>query len=328
MRSRRMYRSRRLYEIVFRARKGLPLPPRPLVNLIIESALARTQRDHKVILCGQTWLGNHPHLLVYSLDVVDLKRFYEELKKRITDALKRLLGKRHLSIWDSKNTTVAEVLDLNKAIQRFGYVYLNPVRAKLVPSVDEYPGVSSWKALLQASPFVEACEETEVPWLRLPSIPRLSSSNPSKKEEQRVIRQLVESNKEMHKLKIYPFAWLKAFGVIEPKEVEVIKRTIISEVRQVEEELKIRRVVNRENLLGRDKLLCQGITWSHEPAKRERRIFFLSSISQLRFAFLEEYAAFCERCRGCYQKLRAGFTNITWPPGAFAPAIPPLINPI
>ncbi len=46
MRNQRMYRSKAVYELCFRAREGLPLPARPLINLLLQSALART-RDLK-----------------------------------------------------------------------------------------------------------------------------------------------------------------------------------------------------------------------------------------------------------------------------------------
>lgn len=327
MRSRRMYRSHRLYEICFRANLGLPLAPRPLINLIIQSSIARTQRDDKVQICSQVWMGNHPHLIVCSLDVENFKLFYEELKKRITDCIKRLVGRKHLSIWDG-STTAAEILDVDAAVGRFKYGFLNPARAGLVDSIEEYPGVNSWEEFKAADASVNACVETEVPWIRLTSIPRLSSANPSKREEQRVIKAILEANKHMHKLKIYPFAWLKVFGITEPQEIEIRRQQVLFSVREVEQELRIERARLGKRTIGRERLMSQGITWNHTPAKKERRISFISSIKELRTRFLEEFSYFCDRCRECLKKLRLGFTDIDWPLGAFRPAIRPLANPI
>ena len=81
MRPQRMYRSKAVYELCFRAREGLPLPARPIINLILQSALARTQRDNKVNLCTLVWMSNHPHLIIESLDTDKLKKFYGSLKR-------------------------------------------------------------------------------------------------------------------------------------------------------------------------------------------------------------------------------------------------------
>ena len=70
-------------------------------------------------------------------------KFYGEIQKRITDMLKRLLGLEYLEIWEGE-PTVAEILDLEKAIERIAYFYANPAQDKLVDSIEEFPGFSSW----------------------------------------------------------------------------------------------------------------------------------------------------------------------------------------
>ena len=87
------------YEICFRARRGLPLAVTRYMRLLIESVLARTQRDCKVTLCHHLWMSNHPHIVVVFKDAELAKRFYTEVQKKLTDAIKRLLGMEHLNIW-------------------------------------------------------------------------------------------------------------------------------------------------------------------------------------------------------------------------------------
>jgi len=96
-----MYRSRRMYEMCFRAKQGLPLPARRLTILLLQSIMARLLRTEQVIVCAFVWMANHPHMQLYSLDASALRGFHGGLKKRITDFLKRLLGRGTLSLWDT-----------------------------------------------------------------------------------------------------------------------------------------------------------------------------------------------------------------------------------
>jgi len=116
-RARRQFIANQPYELCFRAKSGLPLPPNDVINLIIESGLARANRDHKVIICSFLWMGNHPHLIVVSRDAEKLKLFYTELQKYLTEAIKRLLGLDLLLLWEGR-PMVALVGDIESAVER------------------------------------------------------------------------------------------------------------------------------------------------------------------------------------------------------------------
>ena len=70
------------------------------MNAIIKGIMARTQRDDKVVLCHFAWMSNHPHFVVRSKDGEDCIKFYMELERKITAALKRLLGLEILHLWE------------------------------------------------------------------------------------------------------------------------------------------------------------------------------------------------------------------------------------
>ena len=118
MRRRRMIRSKRLYDVCFRALQGLPLPARAVTTLFLESLIARLLATDQVVVCAYVWMANHPHMQLFSLDNRYLTFFHGQLKKRLTDFIKRLLGLSHLRLWDDR-TTLGEVLDLDAAIARF-----------------------------------------------------------------------------------------------------------------------------------------------------------------------------------------------------------------
>jgi len=324
-----MFTSQKVYQLCFRAARGLPLPARPLIKLIIESALARTQRDDKVLVCNYIWMGNHPHISLVSLDVNALKAFYCELKKRITDMLKRLLGLNTLHLWEAKEARVIEILDLDKAISDYVYYFLNPANAGLVESIDDYPGLSTWKAFCSCEPSVSAKVEYSVPWIRLPSLHALPSSHLSRAHEEQVIKQIRADNKSMEKVTIYPFAWLKVFGITEPEDIEANRRKIIERVREGEKELAEKRAKAGHTVIGKTTLELQPIEiGEHVPKKNERSIFFNSSIKELRIAYFERFREFCKRCRECYRLMCRGIKDVVWPHGAFVPPIPPLVNPL
>jgi len=309
-----------MYDLCFRSLQGLPLPARALSTLLIESIIGRLLRTEAVILCGYVWMSNHAHMHVFSLDCSALTHFHERLKKRLTDFLKRLLNLSHLNLWDNR-TTIGEVLDLEAAIQRIVYTYLNPVRAGLVRSIDDYKGCNTWKEFLSVPPDVNATVEWKASWVLATDLTPLSRPNPSVPEERALIS-LIEkqaSSRERNTVKIMPFKWLEAFRITNPVEIEKIRQRIISEVRQEEARLAPGKPLS---------VRLEGFTVdnSYVPRKRDRKVFMYSSCKRLRLAFLQTFEIFIKRCRSCYQLMKAGHTNVPWPPACFKPPIPRLCN--
>jgi hypothetical protein len=249
-----------------------------------------------------------------------LTEFHGQLKKRLSDFLKRLLALTHLRLWDDR-TTVGEVLDLDAAIERIVYSFLNPVRAKLVRSIDDYRGLNTWKEFLSAQADLNACVEKEVPWVLATDIEALTQRNPSRSEERRVIEDLNEkaSSRQTHTLRIYPFKWLEAFGVSDPSEIEKIRSRIVARVRQDEAELAPKKEPEQR---------IEGfvVTDEYKPPRKERKVFMYGSTLTGRFEHLESYRWFSDLCDYCYQLMKQGCSAIPWPLGCFIPPAPPLHN--
>jgi hypothetical protein len=315
-----MIRSKRLYDVCFRALQGLPLPARALTNLLLESIIARLLATEQVVVCSYVWMANHPHMQLFSLDATGLTRFHGQLKKRLTDFVKRLLGVSHLRLWDDRST-LGEVLDLDAAIDRFAYSFLNPVRAKLVRSIDDYKGCNTWKEFVSAPADLHAVIEKKVPWVLATDIEALSASNPSWSEERRVIEDLREkaSAREMNTLRIHPFRWLEAFNISDPAEIERVRTRIIRRVREEEAKLALENAPSQR---------IEGfmVTDEYKPPRKERKVFMYASTITRRLAHLEQYRWFIKRCRECYELMKKGFSNIPWPPGCFIPPAPQLCN--
>jgi len=325
-----MFYSGRVYEIVFRARRGIPMPARPLLNQIILSALARTQRDFKVKICNFIWMGNHVHLIIISQDIAELTNFYGELKKKLTESIKRLLNMpycEHLSLWEDR-TKVPQVLDLKEAVSRTIYAFCNPSEADLVDTIDEYPGLSTWGDFCTLEADITSASVQNVPWIQMPMLEGLSSQQFSKREESRMLESLSNKCKESACLTVHPFAWLKVFGVTNGPSIEKYRNKIITAVRAKEEEYKLRRLRTRKRAMGRERLLSEGINLSHIPKDHGPTLSVLTSINGRRIRFLQKLKAFKIAVRECYELMKIGATKIDWPLEAFVPRRPLLANPL
>ena len=313
MRKRRMLRSKKMYDLCFRSLQGLPLPARALTSFLIESILGRLLRADDIIVCGYVWMSNHVHMQVFSLDCQGLTHFHERLKKRLTDFLKRLLGLSHLRLWDDR-TTIGEVLDLEAAISRIVYSYLNPVRAGLVSSIEEYRGCNTWREFVSARADVNAFIEKEVPWVLATDIEPLSRVNPSLVEENELIGSIGEeaSKRQTHTVKIMPFKWLEAYNIVEAFEIERIRQRIIANVREVESALSRRKAPVK-------KLEGFVVTDIYVPRKKDRKVFMYGSSKERRCEYLELYRWFVGKCRECYDLMKQGVDKIPWPPECFRP---------
>lgn len=324
-RRRRRIISNGCYEIGFRAKNCLPLVAYQVIALIIGSALARAQRDNKVILCHDIWNGSHSHLIVVAKDAQQLVNFYSEVQKKITDCLKRLLGLSHLQIWEGY-PMVAQIMDLEKAKERIAYLYANPAQDNLVEHIENFPGYSSWNGFSKNTNSIAAETKEVYPWIRLPTIPILTSPILTTRQDENVVRLIKFKNKKRHLLLRHPNSWMHCFGITCDKDVNEINQDIISAIRSRETSAEESRVSEQTTLMGSIRLRSQPILKLHRPKKRDRKVFILTSINELRIKFLEQFEEFCAICKQCYRNWKCGDYSVKWPPGAFKPPAPPNIN--
>ena len=327
-RRRRYIQAGRPYELEIRVKSGLPFACLELVQLLLESAMARTQRDDKVKISKHIWNGNHLHMLLVPYDAEQCVFFYQELQKKITESMKRLLGVARLNLWEG-DAILSEVLTLDDAISRIGYFYANPAAANLVDTIDDFPGFSCWKDFLGASTAsVDSKVQKVVPWIRLPSIPKLGNLSPSRREDRELCETLRAANPQVHTLVIYPYVWLGCLGINSPEEIAKVKARIIDAVRCREAEARAKRDREGKPLFGAAALLRQPIMAPHTPPPRDRRVFVHASDKKLRMAYIEDMKEYDRLCKECYRAEREGRAHPPWPPGAIRPWLRPVANAI
>ena len=62
-------------------------------------------------------MGNHAHLLIVIKDSIQAREFYGQVKKRITDSVKKLLGIESLELWESGDSVI-HILDADAVVKR------------------------------------------------------------------------------------------------------------------------------------------------------------------------------------------------------------------
>ena len=324
-----LYRAGHFYEVVFRAKSGLPLPTKKIIRAVIESSRARSQRDEKVTLCHYLWMGNHAHVGFIAKDATQAQKYNMEVQRKITESLKHLLGLSHLSVWEGRPHPV-EVADPDSAVKAIAYWYANPAAANLVDSIEEYPGLSSWQDFQAATNNTDFCSSRSVAWIKSTLLTKLSSRNPTPKEDEKYTAGVLKECKKRelsHQLDVYPNAWMETFGITKPEEVALWNERIREALRELQENARKARREARQKVLGVPGLLREPIFKPHKPKDRERRIFVRGSTPQIRKEYIDFYKGLCAEYRRLYKtRWRLGDLSVKWPPGMLPPPPPLMAN--
>jgi hypothetical protein len=298
------------------------------MNAIIQGILARIQRDQKVILHHFIFEGSHAHIVCTAQDALLCQRFYGELQKQLTDAIKRLTGIRYLSLWE-RRTNVNEIPTLEDAIEKISYVYTNPSNDALCNHIGEYPGVDTWNTFRGAPSTVEACVLSSYAWIQQPHILKLPSRSLSDKQDKAILGKMLLLTKEHHELRIYPNSWLKCF-INNPSYEDVVdaNKKILSQVQDTEAANAKARKQQGKGVVGVSALKSQPLLKPHSPKKRGRKIFVQSMSKAIRIALIRERKLIESLCREVYRRWVSGDFSACWPPGTFPPPLPPMASAI
>ena len=320
-RQRRKFNSGKVYEVIFRARKGLPLPQTKYMTFLLEGIIARVQRNQKVLLHHYLFMSNHAHIIITVKDARAATNFYGEIKKQLTEAIKKLLGLPQLNLWS--HSSVIRLKNIKDVINRIAYIYANPTAADLEDSIELYPGLSSWELFQTVSPAVNAQTTSQKDWVRLPLIPRLRTRSVTKRIDQHFTDKLKEAATKKHTLVIEPNSWMRCFRISSPDEVREINQGIIRKLRDVEAGHRARRAKDGKRVLGALRLRETPLMQDFTPKKKSRAIFVICEDKKERISYIKEFQEFCATCRLAFQAWKNGEVLLPWPPGAFRPPMCP-----
>lgn len=316
---RRLFEHNALYMVSNRIAEGLPLVANEFFNLLIYGVLARAHEAVPDIEIGHfQFMGNHYHgFIVPRGDPKDVSRFLLMLDAELAKIIAKVLGKRNHRIW-AQRAHVAKILTYEAAIREMAYLYLNPVAAHLVESVEDWRGVSTWEQVFQLSP-IETFAISRAHVSRLPNRPF------RKADVNFQLRKLMKQPLRPLTLNVHPFGFKSCFLASQNLSDEAIREQLVQAVRDGEGHWRKERKVQKRKVVGTRNLAEQNPYKPFKPAKFSRRVFCISTDNELRLQFIEAYRTFCRLCEEAYANLLRGLPAV-FPPGAFIPGQSPFAH--
>ena len=304
-----------------RMEEGLPMVSTHVFNFILWGILSRAKEQYQIKVCHFVFMFNHFHMLVVVENPEHVSDFTGYVKGEISHAINKLLGRHKKTIWcegyDSPVVLTSE--DVEKYI---GYIYSNPSKANLVDSIEEYPGVSSWKMFVneQHQAKHKKISRTTVPTLDSPAI----SIN-----RQLAIVNWFKNKKiagEYLEFELEPYAWMKCFAEYQNKTQQEVKAELIERIREQEAEYRSKREEKGHRVIGATALRRQSMYKEHTPSTHAPRMICLCHDPELRKAFIANYRALCALAKKVYQSWKLGQLHHRIPPGLLAPRVPALAS--
>jgi REP element-mobilizing transposase RayT len=288
---------------------GLPLAATPYMAVIIEGALAMAQTKYPVILCGYIIMGNHFHLILVVQDPNNVSNFLRYFKGELAHAVNRLLGRNQHTVWIAGCDTPT-ILTAKTVWEKLRYIYLNPVKANRVEHCAQYPGVSSYEALL-AGGMTKQCRK-----ISRDSIPALPERTLSIREQKEFADELLASRGTNCTLRVEPWAFLQCFEQTDKSDQEKLLSTFLKELAE-DEELYARS--RTKPVAGAHALCLADPRASHTSEKKGKKMICLSEDVELRKSYIEWFKDKREAARQIYRDYRDRKLPLRPPPGFFVP---------
>jgi hypothetical protein len=203
------------------------------------------------------------------------------------------------------------------AIQKIVYLYTNPSKDNLEDSIERYPGLSSWKAF-KGGKCSRKCAR-----IRRDEVFPLRSTEMSLAQYQGLARRLRNKSRSTHTFRVFPNAWMSAFG-IEDSEVKEVNESILMQVREKEAEYRALRHAEDRTVIGANRLMLQPIDTSYTPHREGRKMWVLSTDKALRKECITWIKSLVEEARRVYGLWKKGDFSCPFPPGLFPPSMPKL----
>ena len=296
-----------VYFITTSTETGLPFIPNLIINTILRGIIARAQLLYGQQMCHFVLMANHLHLILLVTNPETVSDLIGYIKAKSAIAINSLLGRSKQTVWcDGFDSPV--MLDADAVIDKIVYTYRNPAKARLVDSISQYPGISSWNA------FTKGEKPKRVRWIRPSTITKLPSTDMTHTEQIQYLSNLHRSNKAHYKLTFTPNAWIPLFPELREESVEVINDKILARLKAQEEEL-----AKEAPAMGAVKLQNQPLDKEHTRTKQSRRTFCLGSVKEKRIRFISWFKAVSAKAGEVINNMIYKNLHEPLPPGFFAP---------
>lgn len=305
--------------VTTRTEDGLPMVPAHHMNYIIWGILARAKTLYQIKVCHFVFMANHFHMLLVVEDPEHVSNFTGYLKAEIAHAINHLRGRRKKTVW-SEGYDSPIVLTSKDVMKYIKYIYLNPLKANLVDSVKDYPGVSSWR--MYRGDNLSATHKH----LSRASVPRLSTPALSINEQQRLVERFsrTDTGGQMEEFILEPDAWMSCFSEYRGRSSKEVKAEILDMLSEGEAEYRALRESKEQEVIGATALRRQSMDKEYLPEAYGKKMICLCSDVELRIAFIAHYRELCRRASEVYEKWKLGDLSCRLPAGMLAPRLPVL----
>lgn len=298
--------------------EGIMLPPNALVKLIIEKSLAQAYDAHPIRICHIITEGTHLHFLIVVDNPDDIKGFMERFKSESAHALNRVLGRKKRTIWcEGYDSPI--ILDLEKAIDQICYLYENPSKDGLVDSIEQYPGFSSWWHFNNKRDTVHSA------WIPRDAFRKLPTGELTE-DNYRAEARLLKKGRKANNFKLFPDAWMEAFGITDAKTKREINERIKKAVKEREALHRENRKLEGKTVIGPSKLIATPIGAHYIPERTGKRTWCLATTKELRKDFIRFAKNLVLEGREVFEAWRRGDTKVPYPIGLYPPSMPKLAN--
>jgi len=307
-RNRKLFVNKTVLLITSRVEEGLPFVASLFLNLIIWGILAKARKLYPVRVCHFMLMANHIHLLLVVEDPDDVAGFMRYLKVESSHAINRLLGRRKRTVWcDGYDSPI--ILTIEDVQRYIKYIYLNPIRAKLVTKICHYPGVSSW-SLYRGNSRTVTCRA-----ISRDSILPIPKGSLNLREQSRFTQALIATSTEIDFV-LEPDAWIDCFT--EPQQSnnglsEKLNAQIFAEIQESE------RLADTTKVIGRRALQTEPMDRKYQPHTFGRRMICICSDKEIRRHYISWYKNLRDRASEVFKCWKRGEHSLSLPLGLLAP---------
>jgi hypothetical protein len=310
MRNRRDRRhgNKTVVHVTNRTVHGLPFTCSILVEAVLLGTMARAQFLYPVLISHYLWMGNHYHMILSGHPTL-ISPFMGHIESEVAKAMKRLIpGFYKGNFWQGRFKE-QRLATAGAVIEKISYTYNNPVRAALVSSIAEYPGISSYKAFIRDDFALLAR------YHRSSSLKPLYSNKP--------LTYLIELRKRnsapAHTLTISPYAWKGSFRETEEASDASLKKRIFERISADEAQ---HNATRHGSVVGVRALRAARMDRPYTSKTKSKTPFLICDDKELRKILILDYKDFCERCRAAWAAFKKKLsTLLCLPYGAYAPSL-------
>lgn len=303
--------------VTYSIEEGLLLLSNPLTELVIKSSLAHAQSHHPVRICHFLVEATHIHFIMIVDNPDDIDGFAERFKTESAHRLNRILERRKRTVW-CKGYDSPTLLTEADVIEKIVYLYTNPAKDNLEDSIENYPGLSSWKT----SP------KKDWPYVPRSSFEPLSSSCHSLRGYTKEAKKLISESPQNLPFQVYPDDWMDIFGILNSQDREKVRSKIESSIKAREEEFRLARSKAKVRVIGRQRLVNQVLDLFYRPVRTGRKMWCICHDKERRKKYIVALKKLSEIATQVFHRWKLADYSVPFPPGFYPPCMPKIVSPL